>query len=166
MVWNPKPSGEGVSATARNGPFLGESCRLSSVAEQQFCKLRVVGSIPTAGYFCFAAPRGCSLNAASLLGHILQYAPSRRLALGVAPHRRGFAKKRVFALPRRADARSTRRRCSVTYFSMLPRVALPWASPRIAAALQKGVCLLCRAARMLAQRGVVARSHTSVCSLA
>jgi len=44
-----------------------------------------------------------------------------------------------FALPRRADACPTRRRCSVMYDSTLPHAALPCASPRIAAAKQNGV---------------------------
>ncbi|MBP5531532.1 MAG: hypothetical protein J6Y54_05850 [Lentisphaeria bacterium] len=43
-------------------------------------------------FFCFAMRRGYLRRAASLLGHILQYAPSRRLARRGVPHPHGFAK--------------------------------------------------------------------------
>ena len=42
--------------------------------------------------FCFAIWRGYLRRAASLLGHILRYAPSRRLARRGVPHPNGFAK--------------------------------------------------------------------------
>ena len=57
--------------------------------------------------FCFVAPRGCSPDAASLLGRVQQYTPSLRLASYVAPHLRDFAKRRMFSLrcaPRRRPA--------------------------------------------------------------
>ena len=72
----------------------------------------------------------------------------------------------AFALPFGADTCVARRRYSVTYFSMLPRAALPAAASRIQMASQNGDSLLCHLARILASRGVVTRSHTSVCSLA
>ena len=42
--------------------------------------------------FCFAIRRGYLRRAASLLGHIPQYAPSCRLARRGVPHPNGFAK--------------------------------------------------------------------------
>ncbi len=56
-----------------------------------------VQSRQPAPFFCFAIRRGYLRRAVPLLGHILQYAPSRRLARRIVPHPHGFAKRRLHA---------------------------------------------------------------------
>ncbi len=57
----------------RSSDTDGPECRNSSVAEQQFCKLRVVGSIPTSGF-----PKKDERWAKTKYSNIRRYVPSGR----------------------------------------------------------------------------------------
>ena len=62
-------------------------------ALRRFAPRRISLSRPFFLLFCFAIWREYLRRAAALLGHIPQYAPSRRLARRGVPHPHGFAKE-------------------------------------------------------------------------
>ena len=131
-----------AKAEASNGEtphFLGFQAGLAQRQSSSFvnCGSSVRSRQPAP--FCFAIRRGYLRRAASLLGHIPQYAPSRRLARRGVPHPNGFAKGACMLCRALLDAHS------VEHVSALPR-SLPSQNATSAQTASQKRCkiLLCK----------------------